>query len=238
MIITMDYKSKYEQLPSLYFVNKYKGLVTNIENKNFLRKDILLSQRANDLTNVILFARINLQDSIHMIKDKHRQYIYALNSLIWYNSCFDYIWQYAYFDKVAINVTDKNYKNLLKKTHPFSTSEEKVLLEYTALMELREKSHALRNFANKLKHRLPIFDIEKQNGIAFFNLGSANPNSIIGYEINWDSKFSSEDSIVHDPVKITTIWDMLFQADKDIYSFYLNEIISSHSNSQAKTENL
>ncbi len=105
-------------------------------------------------------------------------------------------------------------------------------------MELREKSYALRNFANKLKHRLPIFDIEKQNGIAFFNLGSANPNSIIGYEINWDSKFSSEDSIVHDPVKITTIWDMLFQADKDIYSFYLNEIISSHSNSQAKTENL
>lgn len=233
----MDYKSKYKQLPSLYFVNKYKGLVANIENEKKLKKDILLSQRANDLKTVISFARINLQDSI-WIDNRYRQYIYALNSLLWYNSCFDYIWQYAYFDKVAINVTDKNYENLLKKTHPFSTSEEKVLLEYTALMELREKSYALRNFANKLKHRLPIFDIEKQNGIAFFNLGSANPNSIIGYEINWDSKFSSEDSIVHDPVKITTIWDMLFQADKDIYSFYLNEIISSHSNSQAKTENL
>ena len=233
----MDYKSKYKQLPSLYFVNKYKGLVANIENKKNLKKDILLSQRANDLKTVISFARINLQDSI-WIDNRYRQYIYASNSLLWYNSCFDYIWQYAYFDKVAINVTDKNYENLLKKTHPFSTSEEKVLLEYTALMELREKSYTLRNFANKLKHRLPIFDIEKQNGIAFFNLGSANPNSIIGYEINWDSKFSSEDSIVHDPIKITTIWDMLFQADKDIYSFYLNEIISSHSNSQAKTENL
>ena len=234
----MDYISKYEQLPSLYFVNKYKGLVANIENKDFLRKDILLSQRANDLTTVISFARINLQDSICMIDNRYRQYIYALNSLLWYNSCFDYVWQYAYFDKVATNVTDKNYENLLKKTHPFSTSEEKVLLEYTALMELREKLHALRNFANKLKHRLPIFDIEKQNGIAFFNLGSANPNSIIGYEINWDSKFSSEDSIVHDPVKITTIWDMLFQADKDIYSFYLNEIISSHSSVQVHTDNL
>jgi hypothetical protein len=49
--------------------------------------------------------------------------------------------------------------------------------------------------------------------------------------------FSSEGSIVHDPIKITTIWDMLFQADKDIYSFYMNEIISSHSNIQENAEN-
>lgn len=233
----MDYRSKLKQLLPLYSVNKYKGLLVNIENENFLKKDILLSQRANDLTNVILFARINLQDSILMIDNKYKQYIYALNSLLWYNSCIDYIWQYVCFDKVYANVTDKNYEKLLKSSHPFSKPEEEVLFSYTALMELREKSHSLRNFANKLKHRLPIFDIQKQNGIAFFNLGSANPNSIIGHEIDWDSKFSSEGSIVHDPVKITTIWDMLFQADKDIYSFYMNEIISSHSNIQENAEN-
>ncbi len=71
----MDYKSKYKQLPSLYFVNKYKGLVANIENKKKLKKDILLSQRANDLKTVISFARINLQDSI-WIDNRYRQYIY------------------------------------------------------------------------------------------------------------------------------------------------------------------
>ena len=234
----MDYISKYEQLPSLYFVNMYKGLVANIKNKDFLRKDILLSQRANDLTTVISFARINLQDSICMTDNRYRQYIYALNSLLWYNSCFDYIWQYAYFDKVATDVTDKNYEKLLPQIHPSSHPNEEVLLHYTALIELHKKLQILRSYANKLKHRLPIFDIEKQNGIAFFNFGSANPNSIIGYEIDWDSKFSSEDSIVHDPVKITTIWDMLFQADEDIYSFYMDEIISYHSSVQVHTDNL
>lgn len=126
----MDYISKYEQLPSLYFVNKYKGLVANIENKDFLRKDILLSQRANDLTTVISFARINLQDSICMTDNRYRQYIYALNSLLWYNSCFDYVWQYAYFDKVATNVTDKNYEHLLQQIHPSSRPNEKALLHY------------------------------------------------------------------------------------------------------------
>ena len=238
MPTNMDYKSKYKKLPPLYSVNKYKGFVANIENESVLRKDILLFQRANDLTNVIVFARINLQDSICMIDNRHRQYIYALNSLLWYNSCYDYIWQYVYFDKVATNVTDKNYEHLLQQIHPSSRPKEEVLLHYTALMELHKKTQVLRNFANKLKHRLPIFDIQKQNGIAFFNLGSANPNSIIGHEIDWDSKFSSEDSIVHDPVKITTIWDMLFQADEDIYSFYLSEIISSHSSIQAHMDNL
>lgn len=233
----MDYKAKYEQLPSLYFVNKYKGLVANIENKDFLRKDILLSQRANDLTTVISFARINLQDSICMTDNRYRQYIYALNSLLWYNSCFDYIWQYAYFDKVATNVTDKNYKTLIKKCRPFPQSKERVLLNYIALMNLCEQLDTLKEFANKLKHRLPFFDMQKQNGIAFLNFGSANSNSIIGYETDWDSIFSSEGSIVHDPIKITTIWDMLFQADKDIYSFYMNEIISSHSNIQENAEN-
>ena len=69
------------------------------------------------------------------------------------------------------------------------------------------------------------------------NFCSANSNSIIGYETDWDSMFSSEGSIVHDPIKITTIWYMLFQADKDIYSFYMNEIISSHSNIQENAEN-
>lgn len=233
----MDYKAKYEQLPSLYFVNKYKGLVANIENKDFLRKDILLSQRANDLTTVISFARINLQDSIHMTDDRHRQYIYALNSLLWYNSCIDYIWQYVCFEKVHISVTDENYEKFLNKSRPSFKPKEEWLLHYTALIELYKKLDDLRGFANKLKHRLPILDIQKQNGIAFLNLGAANPKSIIGYDIDWSSKFSSEDSIVHDPIKITTIWDMLFQADKDIYSFYMNEIISSHSNIQENAEN-
>ena len=234
----MDYKSKYEQLPPLYSVNKYKGLVASMEDKKLLRKDILLSQRANDLTTVISFARINLQDSICMTDNRYRQYIYALNSLLWYNSCFDYVWQYAYFDKVATNVTDKNYEKLIKKCRPFPLSKEQALLNYTALMKLCEQLNTLKEYANKLKHRLPIFDIDKQNGIAFFNLGSANPNSIIGYDIDWNSMFSSEGSIVHDPVKITTIWDMLFQADKDIYSFYIDEIISSHSSVQVYMENL
>lgn len=233
----MDYKSKYKLLPPLYSVNKYKGLVANIDDKKKLRKDILLSQRANDLTTVISFARINLQDSIWM-DNRYRRYIYALNSLLWYNSCFYYIWQYAYFDKVATNVTDKDYEKLLPQIHPSSHPNEEVLLHYTALIELHKKLQILRSYANKLKHRLPIFDIDKQNGIAFFNLGSANPNSIIGYDIDWNSMFSSEGSIVHDPVKITTIWDMLFQADEDIYSFYIDEIISSHSSVQVYMENL
>ena len=226
----MDYRSKYKQLPQLYSVNKYKGFAANMEDDRSLKRDILLSQRANDLANVILFARINLHDSINTIDDKYRQYVYALNSLLWYNSCMDYIGQYVYFDKVATDFTDKKYEKLLKKSHPSSQPKEKELSQHTALIELYNKLETLRNFANKLKHRLPIFEIQKQPGIAFFNLGSANSNNIIGREINWDSKFSTEDAIVHDSVKITTIWDMLFQADKDLYSFYLNEIISSHSN--------
>lgn len=234
----MDYRSKYKQLPQLYSVNKHKGFAANMEDDRSLKRDILLSQRANDLANVILFARINLHDSINTIDDKYRQYVYALNSLLWYNSCFDYIWQYAYFDKVATNVTDKNYEKLIKKCRPFPLSKEQALLNYTALMKLCDQLNTLKEYANKLKHRLPIFDIDKQNGIAFFNLGSANPNSIIGYDIDWNSMFSSEGSIVHDPVKITTIWDMLFQADKDIYSFYIDEIISSHSSVQVHTDSL
>ena len=35
----MDYRSKLEQLLPLYSVNKYKGLLVNIENENFLKKD-------------------------------------------------------------------------------------------------------------------------------------------------------------------------------------------------------
>ena len=180
----MDYRSKYKQLPQLYSVNKHKGFAANMEDDRSLKRDILLSQRANDLANVILFARINLHDSINTIDDKYRQYVYALNSLLWYNSCFDYIWQYTYFDKVATNVTDKNYEKLLPQIHPSSHPNEEVLLHYTALIELHKKLQILRSYANKLKHRLPIFDIDKQNGIAFFNLGSANPNSIIGYDID------------------------------------------------------
>ena len=233
----MDYKSKYKQLPPLYSVNKYKGFSAKIEDHKALKKDILLSQRANDLANVILFARINLQDSIHMIDDKDRQYIYALNSLLWYNSCMDYIWQYVRFDRVTLDVTDENYEKLLKKSYPSTSPKEKELSQYTALIELYNKLETLRDFANKLKHRLPIFEIQRQNGIAFLNLGSVDSNNIIGRDIDWDSKFSSEEVIVHDSVEITTIWDMLFQADKDIYSFYFNDIISSHSNIQANTKN-
>lgn len=232
----MDYQSKYKQLPQLYSVNKYKGLAY-IEDNRTLKKDILLSQRANDLANVILFARINLHDSIHMIDDKHRQYIYALNSLLWYNSCIDYIWQYVRFDRVTLNVTDINYEKLLKKSYPSSHPKETELSQYTALIELYNKLETLRDFANKLKHKLPIFEVLKQDGITFVDLGSANSNNIIGRDIDWDSKFSSEEAIVHDSVEITTIWDMLFQADKDIHSFYFNNIITSHSNVHANTKN-
>lgn len=213
--MTMDsYKTKFANLAPLREAH-LNALIFNQEDNRSRKEKFLASQRLNDLSVTLQIARMNLKYSLDEMQP-WSQYVFALNALLWYNACDDYICQYTYLVEHAEEITDQNYLDTLSQLKGRKLDKHKD--EHKELTTLYKDLSKLHECVNIIKHRMPILDRkEQQTSIAFVDV-VPDPNSIIGVQPLLESQLST-DVVKQESYTISQLFDILFNADNIITSF-------------------
>lgn len=213
--MTMDsYKMKFASLAPLREAH-INALIFNQEDNRSGKEKFLVSQRLNDLSVTLQIARMNLKYSLDELQS-WPQYVFALNALLWYNACDDYICQYTYLVEHAEEITDQNYLDILSQLK--GQKLKKYRDKHNELIALNKKLYKLHECVNIIKHRMPVLDrSEQKTSIAFVDV-VPDPNSIIGVQPLLETQLSTE-VVKQKSYTISQLLDILFDADNIITSF-------------------
>lgn len=214
MTIESKYKSEYSNLPPLRQAN-LSAVLLNSEDKRTGKGKFLAVQRLNDLSVIMQIARMNLSYSINE-EDSWKQYVFALNALLWYNACDDYICQYVYLSEHEHEITNANSFDTIEKLRGHKLVQ--LRKNHVDLDWLHGNLKPLRDCANIIKHRMPILDRSTQKfSVAFLNMTS-NPNAQFGFSIVEDSLLSS-DVTKQKSYSIEQLLDLLIASDNIICNY-------------------
>lgn len=214
MTIESKYKSEYSNLPPLRQAN-LSAVLLNPEDKRTGKGKFLAVQRLNDLSVTMQIARMNLSYSINE-ENAWKQYVFALNALLWYNACDDYICQYVYLSEHEHEITNANYFDTIEKLRGHKLVQ--LRKNHVDLDWLHGNLEPLRDCANIIKHRMPILDRSKQKfSVGFFDT-IPNPNSKFWFSIVDDSLLSSGVT-KQNSYSIEQLLNLLITSDKIICDY-------------------
>lgn len=209
------YKYEYLNLPPLRQVNLSAVISLNSEDKRTGKWKFLVVQRLNDLSVTMQIAQMNLSYSINE-DNAWKQYVFALNALLWYNACDDYICQYVYLSEHEHEITNVNYFDKIEELRGSKLWQ--LRKTHANLKQLYDRLAPLRDCANIIKHRMPILDRSKQkSSVGFFDTIS-NPNFKFGFSIVDDSLLSSGVT-KQNSYSIEQLLNLLITSDKIICDY-------------------
>lgn len=215
------YRRLYSNLKELHKAN-LNAVIFDKNNRETYKNKFLSVQRFNDLSVTMQIARMNLSRSIKE-KCEWEQYVFALNALLWYNICDDYICQYFYLREHSEEITDQNYFQFLQDLRYEKLRD--LRNHHPCLLKLNSDLSSLHDCVNIIKHRMPILDRSKQNQSIGFGGIRLNSNSPTGFSFDKDSVLSTNVA-KEKSYTIENLLDILINTD-NLLTTFVNENISA-----------
>lgn len=187
------------------------------------RKEITELQKVWDIFQLLQIARFNIWQAANLEdKEAWEQYIYVLNTLLWYAPCEDYIKQVFYIRNTDKIITDSTYKNNVLKWNDTNYNKIIPLQDRLLTEDLKRQLQPLKEKVNLIKHRLPILPNNKEFSWGVMTAHKSE-NSVLGIEFETDSILSTDGLKYKVPME--ELLTIIENSDKAINQFLVKYII-------------